>query len=110
MGRASPVARWFFKDFRPGSRDARDASRSPDAATVIVPWPLVCGAPHAAGTDGPHVLLGRAARLIEGPHTRLPSLGEMTGERCMWNQTRERSTERKRNDYPERWITWLVGR
>ena len=50
-------------------------------------------------------MLGRAARLIEGPPPPY--------KRCI----RERSFARKlllgrkmNNDYPERWITWLVGR
>jgi len=57
---------------------------------------LLCRSPaaHAAGRRSARTL-GRAARLIEGPPLRKTNLEEKR------NAT---------NDYPERWITWLVGR
>jgi len=57
------VARRFFKDFRPGSRLARETLRSLDETQSCI---SLCRSPRERG-GGPRVL-GRAARLIEGPY------------------------------------------
>lgn len=58
-----PVARRFFKDFRPGSRPSgeRRSALVLDATTSF----FLCRSPRKRG-GGPRVL-GRAARLTEGP-------------------------------------------
>lgn len=60
-----PVARRFFKDFRPGSRPSgeRRSALVPDETTSVIFF--LCRSPRKRG-GGPRVL-GRAARLTEGP-------------------------------------------
>lgn len=59
-------------------------------------------------------MLGRAARLTEGPLK--PRSGPPLSERArdgreIHTETFRSLSERgEKNDYPERWITWLVGR
>lgn len=115
-------ARRFFKDFRPGSRPpsgARDAPRSSTTRRLSY-LTILCRSPRKRG-GGPRVL-GRAARLTEGPlktRSRDPplsrSLARARGGRS--ESGREIHTRKdnfrergEKNDYPERWITWLVGR
>lgn len=76
---------------------------------------FLCRSPRKRG-GGPRVL-GRAARLTEGPlkprsGSPLSARGPETGAEIHTETFRERSLSERgeKNDYPERWITWLVGR
>lgn len=118
-----PVARRFFKDFRPGSRPSgeRRSARPPTRRPPLLSFFLLCRSPRKRG-GGPRVL-GRAARLTEGPlkprsghHLSLSHREQREaardGREIHTETFRERSLRERgeKNDYPERWITWLVGR
>lgn len=96
----------FSKNFRPGpssllfrftAKGRRDAPKSPreraNTHRINLCRSLALSRRRSART------LGRAARLIEGPTFCKDHVGK-----------EKASCERNENDYPERWITWLVGR
>lgn len=89
-GRVSPDG--FSKTFRPGSRhnQARDA---PFVRSATILYLTLCRSPRNRG-GGPRVL-GRAARLIEGPpiaprFAPLATLGRTGAERARRGRVRER--------------------
>lgn len=93
---SAPALLRFFRFTAKGRRDAPKSPRErANTHRIHLCRSLALSRRRSART------LGRAARLIEGP---TKPFAKTTLEK------RKRSCERNENDYPERWITWLVGR